>query len=165
MAGAVLAAGMLLTIPFIEQIGFEYGALIGYSTMTAAFLAIYFGVRAYRDTTGGGHVAFGRALVVGLLITLVASACYVVTWQVVYFAIVPDFAERYGAYAVEQARLAGQSAAQIEATERDMAEFARLYRNPLYNLALTLLEPLPVGLVFSFVTAGLLGRRGRSGIE
>ena len=40
-----------------------------------------------------------------------------------------------------------------------MDEFQELYRNPLVNVAFTLLEPLPVGLVFTLVSAGVLSRR------
>ena len=44
-----------------------------------AFLMVYFGVKSYRDNVAGGRVTFGRALQVGLLITVLASACYVAT--------------------------------------------------------------------------------------
>ena len=95
----------------------------------------------------------------GLLITLVASVCYVATWQVIYYRVTPDFAEKYAAHAVEKARKAGAGEAEIAATRKEMAEFGELYKNPLVNIALTLLEPLPVGLVFTLVTAGVLSRR------
>jgi hypothetical protein len=37
----------------------------------------------------------------------------------------------------------------------------RMYRNPAYNAAMTLLEPLPVGLVIALVSAGVLSRKRR----
>lgn len=160
IAGAVLAAMMALTLPFMEQIGFDRGAIVGYTSMVLAFLMVYFGVRSYRDTVVGGEVGFGRALVVGLLITAVATACYVAAWQVVFYGFMPDFLERYAAHALEQARAAGASADELARQQREMADFAAMYRNPIVNMAITALEPLPVGLVFSLVTAGLLGRRG-----
>ncbi|MEZ5283791.1 MAG: hypothetical protein R2712_03050 [Vicinamibacterales bacterium] len=33
-----------------------------------------------------------------------------------------------------------------------------MYRDPLVNVAFTFLEPLPVGLVFTLVTAGVVSR-------
>jgi hypothetical protein len=42
-----------------------------------------------------------------------------------------------------------------------MQEFGEMYKNPLVNIAFTLLEPLPVALVFTLVTAGVVSRRGR----
>ena len=40
-----------------------------------------------------------------------------------------------------------------------MEKLAAMYKNPLYNSALTFMEPLPVGLIVSLVTAGVLSRR------
>ena len=75
--------------------------------MVAAFLMVYFGVRRYRDQVAGGTITFGRALGVGLAITLVASLCYVVMWQIVYYNFMPDFLDHYGAYTLEKERAAG----------------------------------------------------------
>lgn len=159
IAGAVLSAMMIATLPFIDRIGFDAGAVIGYTAMVVAFLMIYFGVRSYRDGVAGGRVTFGRAFLVGLSITAVACLCYVVTWQVVYYGFVPDFLDKYTAYAVEKARAGGATEAQLAATIEQMAAFAEMYENPLVNIAFTLLEPLPVGLVFTLVTAGVLSRK------
>ena len=81
------------------------------------------------------------------------------TWQVVYHRVAPDFLDKYTAYAVDKARKAGASEAKLAATRKEMDEFKELYRNPLVNVALTLIEPLPVGLVFTLVSAGVLSRR------
>jgi hypothetical protein len=159
IGGAVIALLMALTLPFVETIGFDRGAIVGYTTMVLAFMVVYAGVRRYRDTVGGGTVTFGRALLVGLWITLVVTACYVATWQVLYYGFMPDFIDRYTAFSLAQARESGASDADLARQTKDLADFATLYRNPLVNIAFTFLEPLPVGLVFTLVTAGLLGRR------
>jgi hypothetical protein len=161
IAGAVMSAMMLLTLPFQDRIGFERGAIVGYTTMVLAFLMVYFGVRAYRDSVGGGSVTFGRAFLVGLLITLVATACYVATWELIYYALAPDFADKYAAYELAKAKAAGASGAQLAAKSQQLAAFAKAYRNPLVNVAYTFLEPLPVGLLFALVSAGILGRKRR----
>lgn len=159
IAGAVMAAFMFATLPFQEQIGFDRGAIVGYTSMVLAFLMVFFGVKSYRDNVAGGHVTFGQAFKVGLLITLVATACYVVSWQVLYYGFMPDFLEKYTAYALEQARQGGATDAQLAEQAREMAEFGQMYQNPLVNVAFTAIEPLPVGLVFTLVTAGVFGRR------
>jgi Protein of unknown function (DUF4199) len=158
-AGAILAAVMLLSFGFKDLVGFEHAALVGYTSMVVAFLLVYFGVRSYRDTVAGGQIGFGRAFAVGLSIVGVATLCYVATWQFVYHRLAPDFMDRYAAHAVEKARKAGASEAEIATTKKEMAEFAAMYRNPVVNIGFTLLEPMPVGLVFTLVSAGLLSRR------
>ena len=161
IAGAVLSAMMLLTIPFMDKIGFEKGEIIGYTSMVLAFLMIYFGVKSYRDNVAGGSVTFGRAFLVGLAITMVASSCYVATWQVVYYKFAPDFLEKYSAFAMEKAKKSGASEAKIAATRKEMAEFVAFYKNPFANIAMTFLEPLPIGLLFALGSAGILSRKRR----
>jgi hypothetical protein len=161
IAGAFLSAVMLTTQILMDQIGFDKGEVIGYTTMVLAFLMVFFGVKSYRDNVAGGNVTFGRAFKVGLMIMLVASACYVATWEVIYYKIAPDFGEKYAAYSVEKARKSGATDAQIAAQTKRMAEFKEMYKNPLVNIALTLLEPLPVGIVLTLVSAGVLSRKRR----
>lgn len=159
IAGDILAAMMLLAFAFQDRIGFDNGAIVGYTSMVLAFLLVYFGVRSYRDNVAGGRIGFWRAFGVGLGIVAVATACYVATWQFVYHRMAPDFMDKYAAYAIDKARKAGATEAQIATTRKEMAEFAEMYKNPLVNIAFTVLEPLPVGLVFALVSAGLLSRR------
>ncbi len=159
IAGAVLAVMMLLTIPFQEKIGFDKGMIIGYTTMVLAFLMVWFGVREYREQVGGGTVGFGRAFAVGISIVGVASVCYVITWQLIYHQIAPDFMDKYIAWTLDQARASGATEAAVATQAAEMAEFQEMYKNPLVNIAFTLLEPLPVGLLATLVSAGVLSRK------
>ena len=162
IAGAILSVMMMLTIVvFGDRIDFDKGAIIGYTTMVLAFLMIFFGVKSYRDNVAGGTVSFGRALKVGGLIMLVASVCYVATWQVIYHNFAPDFIEKYAAHQLDNARKSGASEAEIAAQAAKMEEFGRMYRKPLVNIAYTFLEPLPVGLLFTLISAGMLSRKRR----
>ena len=161
IAGAILSAMMLITLPFMDRIGFDKGEIIGYTTMVLAFLMVFFGVKSYRDNVAGGSVTFGRALKVGLMIMAVASVCYVATWQLVYYKLAPDFGEKYAAHTVEKERRSGATDAQIAAKMKEAAEFQEMYKNPLANIAFTFLEPLPVGIALTLVTALVLSRRRR----
>ena len=161
IAGAVMSAMFLILIPFHDQIGFDNGMLVGYTSMVAAFLMVYFGVRRYRDQGAGGTITFARALGVGLAITVVASLFYVLMWQIVYHNFMPDYLDKYAAYTLEKERAAGATEAQLEAQRQEMAQFKEMYdTNPLINAAITILEPLPVGVLISLISAGVL-RRGR----
>ena len=98
-------------------------------------------------------------MAIGTLITLVACACYTVTWEI-YFKLSPGFSERYAAHMVDQVRASGASQAQIDAKDRRGEEVRRrCIKNPLINSAMTFIEPLPVGLLIALVSAGILRRR------
>jgi hypothetical protein len=77
----------------------------------------------------------------------------------VYYKLAPDFGEKYAAYTVEKARQAGATDAEIAAKKQEVLAFQEMYRNPLVNIAFTFLEPLPVGLLFALVTAGVVSRK------
>ncbi len=159
IAGAILSTVMVITIPFQDEIGFDRGMVIGYTSMVLAFLLIFFGVRSYRDNVAGGTVRFGRALLVGSLIAVVASVCYVATWQVVFFKLSPDFLTKYQAHMLEKARQDGASESDLARQKAEMDQFAVTYRNPAVNAAMTFLEPMPVALIVVLVSAGVLSRR------
>jgi len=163
ISGGILSIMMLATIPFMDSIGFDRGEVIGYTSMVLAFLLIFFGVRSYRDNVAGRSVCFGRAFAVGALIAVVASVCYVVTWQIIYSKLAPDFWPKYQAYTIEKARASGESSAALAKRVADMERFSKMYRNPAINAAITLIEPLPVGLVFALLSAGILRRRPQRG--
>lgn len=159
IAGAIVSCFMALAMAFRKEIGFDRGEILGYTSMVVAFLLIFFGVRAYRDNVGGGTVSFGRAFAVGGLIAVVASLCYVATWEVIYFKLAPSWGQEYRDYLIEKARAEGKSEAAIAAKTAEVDRFTKLYRNPAFNAAITFLEPMPVALVVVLVSAGVLSRR------
>ena len=162
ISGAILSVMMLITLPFHDAIGFDRSLVLGYTSMVLAFLLVFFGVRSYRDNVAGGTVSFGRALAVGALIAAIGSLCYVATWEVAFFTFAPDYLTKYQAHELDKARAAGASEEAISLKKAEMDKFAVMYRNPAINAALTFVEPLPVGLIFALVSAGVLSRRKKS---
>jgi Protein of unknown function (DUF4199) len=161
MSGAVSAATMLATIPFADAIGWEKGEILGYTMIVLSALMVFFGVRSYRENAGGGRLTFGRGFAVGILITLISSACYVGTWEIVYFKLMPGFAEKYAAHMVERAKASGASQQKMDETERQAKQFKRMYDNPAINVALTFTEVFPIGLVVTLLSAGILRKKVR----
>jgi len=158
ISGAVSSVLMLATVPFIHRIGFDKGLVLGYTLIVASLLPVYFGVRSYRESNGG-KITFGRGFTVGLLITLISCAFYVVTWEVVYFNFMPDFAEKYAAYSIEHLRAEGATQQAIADKTKQMADFKRMYDNPLMNAAMTFTEPFPIGVLVTVVSAAVLRKK------
>lgn len=156
ISGAIIAALMVATIPFMDRIGFDYGMVIGYTSMVLAFLLVFFGIRSYREKVGKGEISFGRAFKVGILITLISCICYVVTWEILYFNFLPDFTEKYSSYLLEKERAAGASAEEIAKKVEEINNMKWVFQNPFLNAAVTFLEPLPVGLIMTLISAAML---------
>ena len=159
IAGLILSAEMLATLPFFHKIGQGKALLIGYTTMVLAGLLVYFGIRTYRDNVSGGTLTFARAFAVGILISLIANFFYVATWEFIYHKFMPDFAEKYAAQMVEHAKSSGASQQQIDLKVREAEQFQRNYHNPLYNIGMTLLEVFPVFLLITLISAAILRRK------
>src|SRR5262245_58965696 len=159
IGGAVSAAMMCASLPFVDKIGFDKSVIVGYTTMILAFLLVFFGVRSYRENVGGGQITFGRAFAVGILITLVVCVCYVVAWEILYFNFMPDFADKCASYSVEKVRASGASQQVIDAKVEEMKSFKEMLNNPFINAAMTFVEPFPVGLLVTLISAAFLRRK------
>jgi hypothetical protein len=159
IGGAIMAAMMFATLPFMDKIGFDKGEIVGYTTMILAFMLVFFGIRSYRENVSGGQITFGRAFAVGILITVVACVCYVVAWEIIYFKFMPDFVDKYASYMVEKVRASGASQQVIDAKLQQMESFKAMYDNPLINAAITFVEPFPIGLVVTLISAGILRKK------
>ena len=155
---SILMDGSLL---LANRTGSGHSMALGYTMMVASFLLVYFGIRSYRDNVLAGQISFGRAFTCGLLITLITCVCYVVTWEVVYFTLMPHFMDGYFAAQVHRVQTSGFDAPTTAAKIAAIHHSQLLYQNPWVNMAYTLIEPLPVGMVITLVSAALL-RRGHS---
>jgi hypothetical protein len=159
IGGAVMAAMMFATLPFVEKIGFDKGAIVGYTSMILAFMLVFFGIRSYRENVGHGHITFGRAFAVGILITLVTCVCYVVAWEIIYFKFMPDFVEKYTSYMIEKVKATGASQQVIDAKLQEMKSIKAMYDNPFINAAITFTEPFPIGLIVTLISAAILRKK------
>jgi hypothetical protein len=155
-------AGVILVIGFEGSIatglmGHGTGSLIfGYLTMLVGLSMVFVGVKKYRDEALGGVIRFGTALALGYGIAAVASLFYVLGWEAYLFFTDYSFMPDFAASMVEAQRTAGASAAEIAATEAEMAGYVEMYANPLTRMAMTLVEIAPVAVVVPLVCAALL---------
>jgi Protein of unknown function (DUF4199) len=159
ISGAISSLFMVATVRFGNRIGFDAGAVVGYTSIVLSFLLVFFGIRSYRDNIGNGEITFLKAFAVGLAITVISCLCYVVTWEILYYNFLPDFWDKYGAYLVEKRRASGASAAAVQAQIERVTKYKELYKNPFYNAAMTFIEPFPIGLVVTLICALALRRK------
>src|ERR1700694_675131 len=159
ISGAISSLMMIATVPFGERIGFDKGAVIGYTSIVLSFLLVFFGIRSYRDNVGNGQISFSKAFAVGISITVISCICYVVTWEILYYNFLPDFMDKYGAHVIEKARASGASAAAVQAQVEQVKKYKEMYDNPLLNAAMTFIEPFPIGLVITLISAAVLRKK------
>ena len=159
MISVLTGSSMLIA----DKIGFGHGKavgmVIGYTIMVASFLLIYFGIRSYRDNTLAGQISFGRAFACGILIALITCVCYVAMWEVLYFNFMPHSMDSYFAAQIHTVQSSGLDPATIAVQVARIQRSQQLYQNPLVNMAYTFMEPLPVGLIITLISAAILRRK------
>jgi hypothetical protein len=162
IAGLIMSVLMDTSVLLADKIGNRHSLLLGYTILVASFLLVYFGIRSYRDNTLSGQISFGRAFACGILITLITSTCYVATWEVIYFNFMPHFMDSYFAAQIHKVQASGLDPATTAAQVAAIQHSQQLYQNPFVNMAYTFMEPLPVGLIMTLISAALLRRKARA---
>jgi Protein of unknown function (DUF4199) len=162
ISGVLSSLMMVSTVPFMNKLGTgSRGELVGYTAIVLSFLLVFFGIRSYRDNAGNGQITFTKAFAIGISITLISCIFYVVTWEILYFNFLHGFMDNYGAHTAEKLKASGASPAAVQAQLQQMQKFKQMYENPLFNAAITFLEPFPVGLVISLVSAAILRKKAQ----
>lgn len=157
IAGLIVAIPMVaLMLTLTEATAPDSGAVYGYVTMVLALTAVFLGVKHFRDKVQGGVIKFLPALLVGLGISAVASAIYVVGWEISLAYSGFDMGEETRRMMLAAAQARGASDEEIAKVTADAAAFAKNYANPLYRLPITFVEMFPIGVLISAVSAALL---------
>lgn len=162
ISGVISSLLMAATVPFMNQIGSDRGYVLGYTTIVLSLLVVFFGVRSYRDNVAKGQITFGKAFLVGLAITVISCLFYVATWEIIYFNFMPDFMDKYGAQVIHKMQASGATAAAIQQQTEQLDKLKVLYKNPFFNMAMTFIEPFPVGLVITLLSAAVLRKKAPS---
>jgi len=159
ISGAIGIASIVGTLPYLHSGDMRKADVWGYATIVLSALLVFFGIRSHREKEGAGRITFGQGLLVGVLITLVSCAFFMVAFELVYFRFVPDYGEKYEACMIDRARESGGTPAEIDKARSQAAMFRRLFDNPWTNAAVTFASTFPVGLAAAAISAVILRRR------
>jgi hypothetical protein len=141
--------GCLMCIGGI-QVSMSVGMAIGYLTMLIGLSMVFLAVKRRRDVDQGGVIRFWPALGLGLAISLIAGLVYALMFEATLAMFGFDkFVERMMVMSQE-----GGATAQEIAEMR--AFFDTSYANPVVRVLISIAEMLPVGVLVSLVSAGLL---------
>jgi hypothetical protein len=159
ISGVISTLLMVANLPFMHKESSNTGLVVGYTAIVLSFMLVFFGIRSYRENVGNGEITFGSAFLVGIGITLISCAFYVATWEIIYFKFMPNIMDDYGSHSIEKLRAAGATAEVIQAKVNEFNQLRENLKNPLYNSAMTFLEPFPVGLLITLISAGTLRKK------
>jgi hypothetical protein len=161
IAGTIVGGLMLVTMAYYESNNWETenGHLIGYTTMVIALSVIFIAIKSVRDNHLGGAITFWKGCQVGLLITLIASVMYALSWEISYARVGDGFVSKMKEKYVEELKASGLTDEQFKIEKAEMDALWESYKNPIIRFGFTLMEIVPVGLVLTLISAGLLRKK------
>jgi uncharacterized protein DUF4199 len=164
LAGAIISIIMITGIGLYENgvTTVYFSELVGYATMVIALSMIFFGIKSYRDNYQKGAINFWKGFQVGLLIAVIASLMYAITWEA-YTQTRPAgpafFMDRYADSVINKLKEKGAPADEIDQKVKDMEYYKTMYRNPVFRFGMTLIEILPVGIIITLISAAILRKK------
>jgi Protein of unknown function (DUF4199) len=161
ISGVISSSLMVCFIPFYNRIGNDRALILGYTSIVLSFLLVYFGIRSYRDNVGDGHISFAKGFAVGICITVISCLFYVGTWEVLSRTVFQDFMDKYSAAMIAKAQASGKSAQEVQAKIDEIQRMKVIYANPLYRMLMTFIEPFPIGLLITLISAAVLRKKPR----
>lgn len=161
ISGVISSSLMVCFIPFYNRIGNDRALILGYTSIVLSFLLVYFGIRSYRDNVGDGHISFAKGFAVGICITLISCLFYVGTWEVLSRTVFQDFMDKYSAAMIAKAQASGKSAQEVQAKIDEIQQMKVNYANPVYRMLMTFIEPFPIGLLITLISAAVLRKKAR----
>ena len=153
--GSIIVSALLVFVTMYMKANpeKEVSMMIGFAVMILAFFFVAMGIKQQRDANNG-LITFGKAFMIGLWITLIISTIYVLVWLIILYNFFPNFAEHYTDMAIAKA-----SPDEVAQVTEEMNSFKEMYKNPIMVILFTYIEILPLGIVFSLVSALILKKK------
>ncbi|MDH7447516.1 DUF4199 domain-containing protein [Aquimarina sp. 2201CG14-23] len=148
----------ILALTLGKNLSYFTQEVIGYTSMVVSLIFVFFGIKHYRDKENNGIVSFGKALVIGMLISLLAAIAFGLL-DVIYIKYInPDFTTEYYAHMVEQMR-SSLPEAEFKVKLAELETQKELFSSPLMNFLLMSATVLIIGFIISLISGLILQRK------
>ncbi len=141
-----------------KNLDYSIQEVIGYTGMVVSLLFVFFGIKHFRDKENNGAVSFGKALLIGVLISLIAALAFGIL-DIIYIKYInPDFVTEYYAHYVEQMRTSLPEA-EFQTKLAELESQKELFSNTFMNFFLMFATVLIIGFIISLISALILQRK------
>lgn len=157
---ALVSGFVLFGLPFFLGMGvdFDYGELIGYTSMVLSLLFVYFGIKHYRDKENNGKISLAKAIGIGMLIALF-SAIGVAVFDYIYTSqINPEFASEYLEYSIKKMQET-LSAEELKVKTAELKQQMEDYGSPIFMAFMMFASVMILGFIISLISGLILQRK------
>jgi uncharacterized membrane protein YjjP (DUF1212 family) len=119
---------------------------------------VYFGIKHYRDKENGGKVSFGKALIIGILISIFAGIGVAIFDYLYTTQINPDFAAEYLEQSLEKMKET-LSPEEFKIKSAELTQQMTDYGGSGFMAMLMFVSVLIIGFIMSLISGLILQRK------
>lgn len=148
----------LLALTLGDGLSYSTQEIIGYATMVASLSVIFFGIKHYRDKVNNGVVSLGKAIVIGLLISVLVGIGVGIADYIYTTMINPDFANEYLETTLKTME-ASMPAEEFQAKKAELTQQMQEYGGSGFMAFLMFFTVVLIGFVISLISGLILQRK------
>ncbi len=157
--GAALLSILAILPWFLEgHLSYSIREVLGYASIVVSLSFVFFGIKHFRDVQNNGKVSFGKALKIGVLISLFASVAFGILTVIYMTWVNPDFTAEYYGESIEQMRQA-LPADEFETKVEELEAAREMFSNPGFSFLLMALTVFIIGFIISLISSLILQRK------
>ena len=162
IGGLISVVGFAIALQFAgDPINFNTMEVIGYAVIFLSMLAIFFGIKEYRDQRSGGSLRFGKGVLVGVGISVIAALLLGIYTSIHVAWIDPNFLKNYSAWEIQKIETGDMGGEEKKEAIQKIEEMQTEFKSPLMQLGFSVITVLPIGILVSLLSAAIL-KRGTS---
>ncbi|MBT8184733.1 MAG: DUF4199 domain-containing protein [Eudoraea sp.] len=148
----------ILSLTLAGELDYTTQEIIGYASMVVSLGFVYLGIKHFRDKENNGSVSFGKALIIGVLISLFAALAFGILDLIYIKYINPDFTTEYYNRTLSDLE-ASLPAIEFEEKRAELESEKALFMNPWFSFLLMSMTVFVIGFIISLISALLLQRK------
>jgi len=151
------AAIFLIMLVIGKGLSFKTQEVLGYVSIITSLSFVFFGIKQFRDKENGGVISFGKALGMGMLITLFVALGFAIIDYIYTAYINPEFAQQYLEYSLselDKTMSGDELIAAKESMKKQMESFGSAF-GALFMFVLVTV----IGFIISLISSLFLQRK------
>ena len=156
-ASVLFLGGFLIGKPL--NLDFNTMAVFGYASMILSLLFVFFGIKHYRDHENDGKISLGKAIGIGLLISLFAGIGFAIVDYIYTTSINPNFAVEYMDYSLQQLNESNLTAEVLKTKTEELESSMDMMNSSSLLAFIMFATVMIIGFIISLISGLILQRK------
>ncbi|WP_431132673.1 DUF4199 domain-containing protein [Psychroserpens mesophilus] len=148
----------LVALVFGKELNYSSQEIIGYATMVASLSFVFFGIKHYRDNVNNGLVTFGKALLIGVLISVLVGLGIGIADYIYTKVINPNFSQEFLETSISNLETT-VSGKELESKKKELITYMNNYGSSEFLAFIMFSTVLIIGFIISLISALILQRK------